>query len=143
MKLFNTSLIAAVIFPVAVWAGEAPGSHFIENWDLDGNGAVTLAELTERRSDIFASFDQNDDGRLSAEEYVAFDEARASDVAENGDKKGKGEKRMQKGMQMDFNDVNGDGYVSRQEFLDRTAAWLKIIDRNGDGQVTAADFGKK
>lgn len=38
-------------------------------------------------------------------------------------------------------DGNGDGQVSRGEFLDGNAAWFKMHDRDGNGVLTAADFG--
>ena len=45
-------------------------------------------------------------------------------------------------MTMEFNDVNGDGQVSRDEFMTRTNDWYVQMDRNGDGTVTKADFGR-
>ena len=39
----NILLTTALLFPMTAFAGEGlPGSHFIENWDLDTNGRVTL-----------------------------------------------------------------------------------------------------
>ena len=35
-----------------------PGQHFIEGWDADGDGKVTLAELEPRRADVFYMFDE-------------------------------------------------------------------------------------
>ncbi len=134
--------IASLSFASLAYAGQ-PGGHFIENWDLDENGAVSLADMTERRRDIFASFDENEDGFLTAQEYVAFDEARAADMEnEKGGHFGGNGKRAQVGMIMEFNDVDGDGKVSREEFIGQTAAWLAKMDRNGDGVVTTADFGR-
>ncbi|MBO6858248.1 EF-hand domain-containing protein [Roseibium sp.] len=125
-------------------AAEGPGAHFIENWDLNGDGAVTAEEARERRGNVFASFDANDDGFLDAEEYVLFDEARAQDQAENEPKgMGKGARNPANGMRLEVNDTDGDGKVSEVEFLDNAASWIKMIDRNGDGIVTVADFGPR
>lgn len=125
-------------------AAEGPGAHFIENWDLNGDGAVTAEEARERRGNVFASFDANDDGFLDAEEYVLFDEARAQDQAENEPKgMGKGARNPANGMRLEVNDTDGDGKVSEVEFLDNAASWIKMIDRNGDGVVTVADFGPR
>lgn len=126
-----------------------PGGHFLANWDADGDGAVTLAEATAKRGDVFAAFDADEDGRLSDEEYALFDEARANDQAEmraemakNG-AKGKGPGMNEEGgMMRAFNDTDGDGFVSRDEFIGRTAAWITQMDRNGDGQVSTDDFGR-
>lgn len=125
-------------------AAEGPGAHFIENWDLNGDGAVTAEEARERRGNVFASFDANDDGFLDAEEYVLFDEARAQDQAENEPKgMGKGARNPANGMRLEVNDTDGDGKVSETEFLDNASSWIEMIDRNGDGVVTVADFGPR
>ena len=59
-----------------------PGAHFVQNWDEDGDAAVTLEEAQTKRDNLFTTFDADEDGKLSAEEYVAFDEMRAAlDVA--------------------------------------------------------------
>ena len=53
-----------------------PGENFILTWDYDGDGKVALAEVLERRGDLFDSFDENGDGVLSAEELTAHDQMR-------------------------------------------------------------------
>lgn len=129
---------------VSAQAGEKPGAHFVENWDMNEDGVVSLEDLSEKRGDVFYMFDENEDGYLDSAEYVLFDETRAADAAANGGNHGKGQmKRMQTGMTLAFNDVDGDGKVSLDEFLSRTAAWLDMADRNGDGVISTADFGPK
>jgi len=143
-------LTAAIILGTAAYAQQGnPGSHFIENWDLNGDGQVTLIEATERRGDIFTTFDEDDDGFLSSSDYAMFDEARANDRASmkeagqgQGRGQGHGQGREGQGMTMGFNDVNNDGQVSRDEFMTRTNDWYAQMDRNGDGTVTTADFGR-
>ena len=140
----NTLLTTALLFPIAAFAGEGqPGSHFIENWDLDTNGRVTLEELIEKRGDVFYAFDGDENGELSADEYVYFDEARKADMDGQADATGTKKRKMQIGMTFAFNDVNGDGAVSREEFLSRSIDWLSVIDRNGSGDVTSEDFGPR
>ena len=119
-----------------------PGAHFIQNWDLDGDGAVSLEDIATRRDDVFFTFDADENGALDAEEYVLFDEARANDMENNGGHgKGNGLRRASEGMTLSFNDTDGNGEVSREEFLAHSADWLAMLDRNGDGTVTTADFG--
>lgn len=53
-----------------------PGVEFMAQWDLNGDGKVTLDEARERRGDIFTMFDQNGDGTYSADEIAMIDEHR-------------------------------------------------------------------
>ena len=136
--------LTALALPTATLAQQGnPGGHFVENWDLDSNSQVSLAEAEERRNDIFTTFDMNEDGQLDAEEYKAFDEARAADMQGQGDHGQNGLKGVNAGMMRSFNDTDGNGTVSREEFTSHTAAWFERMDRNGDGVVTTADFGRK
>lgn len=145
MKTLATLALIACFAPLAASAQQAPGAHFIENWDLDENGSVSLAELTEKRGDVFYMFDVDENGMLDAAEYGMFDETRAADMAANaeGHGKGQGAGRMQEGMTLAFNDTDGDGQVSRAEFLAHTADWLAMVDRDNDGVITSRDFGPK
>lgn len=154
MKLGTVVAAALALSALGAWAEEiGPGSHFIANWDQDGDGSVTLAEATEKRELVFTAFDADEDGMLSDAEYALFDEMRATDQAAalaemraagkgKGHGKGMGHGNGEDaGMQRGFNDVDGDGKVSRDEFLSRTPDWFAKMDRDGSGSVTAADFG--
>jgi uncharacterized membrane protein YkoI len=138
-----TTFALAALFPLAVAAEGAPGSHFIENWDLNADGTVTLAELEEKRGDVFYMVDADENGMLNADEYAAFDELRAADMENQGDHAQGKMGRVQEGMTMTFNDTNDDGQVSKAEFLAKAADWLTIIDRDESGDVTSADFGPR
>ena len=141
-----TKLAAAVLLSAAAapaFAQGAPGAHFIENWDGDGDGQVTKAEAAAKRADIFVMFDQNEDGVLDATEYALFDETRQADMEANG---GGGQgpmKSVNEAMVKAFNDANGDGLVSREEFDAATEVFFTRIDTNGDGVVTTDDFGRR
>jgi len=145
MTEMKTLLLSAAIVAgaAAALAQGMPGLHFVENWDLDADGQVTLAEATERRGDVFLSFDSDDDGYLTAEEYAMFDEARANDMADMDGHAMGAMKQAEGGMSMMFNDSDKDGRVSRDEFVGNTGGWIAMMDRNGDGVVTTADFGRR
>jgi hypothetical protein len=146
---FALAVAAALVGGPALAQQGQPGAHFIESWDNDRDGTVTVAEATERRADVFAMFDMNEDGLLDAEEYVLFDETRARDMElQGGHGQGQGQGqgqntmlRASEGLTLGFNDLDGDGAVSLDEFMSRAAAWIADMDRDGDGGVTTADFG--
>lgn len=142
MKTIKLALPLIFAATLAVAENGVPGSHFIENWDLDGDGQVTLAEAEERRGDVFLSFDANEDGFIDGEEYKTFDEARANDMQGQGGHGNGAMKNAEGGMHLQFNDTDTDGRVSRDEFVGRTKDWIAQMDRNGDGAVTTADFGR-
>jgi hypothetical protein len=142
--MYKSSLLVALLFAASTASAQQgnPGGHFVESWDLDGDGQVTLAEASERRGDVFLTFDADDNGILSPEEHDLFDEARAQDMAENGMGHGTGQSNPANGMLREVTDANGDGSVTREEFMDAVPAWFANMDRNGDEVVTTADFGR-
>lgn len=135
----------ALILGSAVYAQQGqPGAHFIENWDMNEDGHVSLADIEQKRGEIFIMFDQDEDGFLNSSEYDLFDQTRRADMDENGGGHKKGAMRkVNNAMKREFNDVNGDGMVSQFEFVSQAAAWFKMMDRTSDGIVTTADFGRK
>ncbi len=143
MKTFLASTAVIALLSTASFAQdtgtEVPGAQFIAEWDINLDGSVSLDDVSSRRSDIFATFDADDNGILDAAEYAFFDQARAS--AHSGENGNGGDRKAAVGFTLAFNDVNGDGAVTLDEFLGKSADWLAILDRNGDGVVTTADFG--
>lgn len=138
-------IAAGAVVMTASLAAAAPGDHFVENWDLDEDGTVTLTEIETRRGDVFSAFDADQSGAIDAQEYLMFDEARENDMANEegqGQGQGGGLRRASRGMTLDFNDIDGNGEVSAEEFQAQAKAWLVMIDRDGSGDITTADFGR-
>lgn len=135
---------AALLIATSAFAQQSqPGAHFVENWDMNGDGQVTLAEAQEKRTELFYMFDSDENGLLNDAEYDLFDETRRADMDENAGGHKKGAMRgIDQAMMRQFNDVDGDGMVSRDEFIAKAEAWFAMVDRNGDGVVTTADFGR-
>ena len=143
MKYLAPTVTAlALIASQSIAADGVPGSHLVESWDLDDDGKVTLAEAAERRGAVFLTFDADDNGILNSEEHDLFDEARANDMKENGQGHGQGKRNPANGMMREFTDANGDGDVTRAEFMAAVPAWFARMDKNDDGAVTNDDFGK-
>lgn len=138
--LLASAMLATTIATVS--AQGVPGAHFLENWDLNQDGKVSLEDAAERRSDIFTMFDADENGELSGQEYELFDTTREEDAELNAGGHGQGGmRRAQQGLTREFTDLDENGVVSKDEFVSKTADWLALIDRNGDGTVTVEDFG--
>lgn len=150
----SQTLLAALVLAafVSPAAAQGPGAEFMIQWDLDEDGRVTLAEAEERRGLIFDMFDDNADGRFSADEYALIDEHKALEAeAGKGPQQGRGKGR---GSADDFGietsaaegmkafDGDRDGIVTRTEFVAGTAVWFAGRDRDGDAAITTSDFGR-
>lgn len=111
---------------------------FMDGWDANEDGTVTLSEARDHRLDLFDGLDENEDGQITAAEFRTFldNTTMAPDEATN-------RQRGLYGMTLSFNDANQDGVVTKAEFLTQTQAWLAFMDRSGDGVVNAQDFGPK
>lgn len=143
----NLAAMLACVVSAASAQG-VPGEHFMLNWDLNADGAITMAELEERRDIVFNMFDNDQSGVLDAVEYGYFDETREADMANNAGHEGGGGHgqggmgRVVNGLTQAYNDTDGDGIVSFEEFIGQTPAWFAMIDRNASGEITADDFGR-
>lgn len=143
MKLISSlTAFALVLSTGAGIAQQNPAAvRFLENWDLNKDGIVTVEEATEMRNDVFYTFDSDENGELNDEEHQMFDEARDNDVNEMPE--GPPRRIIQMiadGMSKPVNDANGDGVVTGAEFEAGAAIWLQSIDKTGDGIITIDDF---
>ena len=89
MSIIRMALVAGMSATLlaSTASAETFNEHFMSNWDLNSDGAVTLGEVKERRESVFAAFDANEDGFIDAEERKAMDEMRDNEhasMAEDG-----------------------------------------------------------
>ena len=112
--------VLAMMLGLPAQAQDSAAQKFMSNWDLNGDGAIPLAEARQMRENIFAAFDTDENGRLSPEEYDMFDAARANDMASVSAESRKRMRRIVGGLARDTTDLDGDGVVTREEFLKST-----------------------
>ena len=153
MKL--TILAAALLLPLPVLAqgNGTPGAGFIAEWGISGTGAVTPADVLERRASLFEMFDLDGSGMLDAAELQNMAQTIADrEAVEAEQRKGQGKgdgyggngpgQIIHDAMAVAFNDADGDGQITTAEFDDASARLFPMIDRNGDGVIDKADFGR-
>lgn len=162
MSLTRMAVMAAMTATLMSTAARAETftEHFMSNWDLDSNGAVTLAEVRERRDNVFSSFDSNEDGYLDAEERGTMAEMRDTEHASManegierprglghgqgngmGPGKGRGMQGHGKGQGMQGHGMQGRGMDG--QFRMNAEAGMhdgRMIDADGDGKFSHDEF---
>lgn len=157
LMITTTTLPAFAAQPDGNQPGARNGHHgprierFLEEFDADGNGSVTLAEIETHRNDMFVSVDADNSGSLSQEEFGLIREmrdakrenARAEMQAENADKDG----GRGFGFKKSFDRDNGKGHGRKQRGMDGRQAGrhddgptLAKFDTDKNGSVSLAEF---
>lgn len=112
--------------------GRDGGQKFMQFFDTNQDGTVTLEEFTDAAANRFAKMDSDKNGSVSADEFRAYVQGR------------RGEHRQQRYVEMD---TNKDGQISKDEFLasKRRHAEHQFdrMDTNGDGLLSAGEFASR
>lgn len=104
--------------------GQRDPVQLLEKSDLNGDGRITRPEYADARARMFDRLDRNRDGRVSQADAPQGRFARRSG--------GGGRLKSLAG----FMDTNGDGQVTRAEFVDGPAPIFDRADTDRDGVVT-------
>lgn len=128
------------------FAQAVPSANLLDQWDIDGDGTLTLDEARTKRGELFFMFDTGNDGVLSAADWAGVASHMTDAAIGPGAGAGPGAGRgpgavMHDAMTPAFNDANGDGQVTLEEFDAATDKLFAALDSNGDHLVTTADFG--
>ena len=124
--------------------GMGPGGQFMmERFgqiDADGDGKITLAEIMDQREGIFYAMDADSSDDLTVEEFMAV---RMGPGADNDSGMGRMQEQRQAEKRASFDQMDTDrnGTLSKQEWDAAGSAELASMDRNGDGVITADEFG--
>ena len=119
---------------VAVRAAKAdhprPAAQMFENADANHDGRITRSEFLEARQNAFTRLDRNGDGYLTRDDVPRRLAARrgVGDSGQGGD-----------GGAMRAMDADGDGRISREEFVNGSLMIFDRTDANHDGVVDAQE----
>lgn len=129
----STYILAATILAgcVAISPAHAQGqrdpAQLLERADLNGDGRITRAEYREARSRLFDRLDRNKDGVINKDDAPRRRLMRRS-----------GSDRFQE--LLAYMDRDGDGRVTRDEFVNGPTPMFDHADTNGDGVVDAREL---
>lgn len=156
MKLPSLLLTAAALLsPVYAQEGgaEAPETPaaaephpFLVQYDVDGDGVVTLSEIEATAMAFLAKADVDEDGLLTPEE-LANGQIRARFEALDLDKDGSlapSEFKLERGFGGGFalggRDTDGDGKIGIDELTAMPRRMFARFDADGDGEVTSEEL---
>lgn len=150
--LIATLIATALAAPAVLAQGQGKGNgkgqgggammEFTAEWDMDGDGAVRLADMAERRLTQFDMFDLDGSGAIDAAEQANMAETIKAAMAANhegGHGMGPGQ-RIHAAMTADYTDTDKDGTLTRAEWEAATQRLFTELDRNGDGVLEPVDL---
>lgn len=108
-----------------------PGEERFKEMDLNGDGAVTRDEAEKNREEKFTETDVNGDGLISFDEAMNAHKAHAADKPGRPHPPGNPVAFMFAKM-----DLDGDGFISKEEGDVLADRFFKDMDADGDGAVT-------
>lgn len=116
--------------------GARPEIKALADVDADKDGAISAEESAAMASKKFDEIDKNKDGSVGVDELEKYREA---EKAQRMEERKKREAEMKK-MYREKVDPDGDGKITREEFMKSAAERQKAEDLNGDGKITKEEI---
>lgn len=141
--MFKPLILAAVVLAGAGTALAQSGGgprdrqsplEMLTQADTNGDGRITTAEFDVLRGQQFTRMDRNGDGFLTPEDRPE----RAATPGAPG--AGGAERRRPRSDQGPRGDTDGDGKISRAEFLAQPRRGFEMGDTNRDGVIDQAEL---
>ena len=109
-------------------AGDRQSHHidgFIAHLDTDGDGLVSVVEITEEQQRLFTYSDVDGDGTLSVDEFR---------------RRGRLFQALNTTTLFDLLDVDGSQALAGPEIFDPSKRWFARYDTDGDGKMNADEI---
>lgn len=106
--------------------------------DADTNGQISASEAAEWHETVFLTMDADEDRRLDHKEYMSVQFGRGADPSQRGPRYA--ERQAQKDARFTEMDADGDGYVTRDQFLANGQRRFAAADADKSGSVSMAEF---
>lgn len=108
-------------------------------FDADKDGAISNEESAAKAAKKFDEIDANKDGSVSLDEMDKYREAeKAKHEAKRAERAAEMKKKHQEKV-----DPDGDGKITKEEFMKGAAERHSKMDGNGDGKVTKEEMKEK
>ncbi len=139
--IFAAALSFAILSPIAFAQGMSGGQGGGMRADTDGDGKISFAEYEASKLKQFQQIDVNGDSVVTADELVAWSNARVADMtARMGDADRATQMMQHRVDDLKKADTDADGKITLVEFKSSYTAAFKALDSNSDGFLTADEL---
>lgn len=132
---FTAALMFSSVFAQGMGAG--PVSRF-EEIDRNDDQRVSSEEHAAWRESVFNAMDADQSGELTETEYMSVRMGPGPRAGTPGPRHA--ERQAAKRKRFEEMDADGNGTVTKQQFLDHGEQRFKAADADGDGTLTPAEF---